>query len=138
YSPVGGESYTLLTANSITGSNFRATSLPMLPDGLTWDLDIGADSVVLSVMGSLPGLPGDYNGNGVVDAADYVVWRKKSGTQEEYNTWRANFGRTSGAASLSDVTAPEPASFALLMLGAAVASWRRSSPQSRTSRRLLL
>ena len=133
YSPVGGESYTLLTAKSITGENFRATSLPMLPEGLSWDLDIDSDSVmpdsvVLSVMGSLPGLPGDYSGNGVVDAADYVVWRKKNGTQEEYNTWRTNFGRTSGAASLSDVTAPEPASFVLLILGAAVFMHRRRHP----------
>jgi hypothetical protein len=133
YSPVGGESYTLLTAKSITGENFRATSLPMLPEGLSWSLDIDSDSVmpdsvILSVMGSLPGLPGDYNGNGVVDAADYVVWRKKNGTQEEYNTWRANFGRTSGAASLSDVTAPEPASFVLMMLGAAVFMHRRRHP----------
>ena len=27
-----------------------------------------------------PALPGDYNGNGVVDAADYVVWRKTLGS----------------------------------------------------------
>jgi hypothetical protein len=126
YSPVGGESYTLLSADSITGSTFRATSLPMLPEGLSWDLDISATSVILSITGSLPGLPGDYNGNGVVDAADYVVWRKTGGTQEQYNTWRANFGRTSGAASLASVTAPEPASFVLLILGAAVLTHRRS------------
>jgi hypothetical protein len=27
-----------------------------------------------------PALPGDYNGDGTVDAADYVVWRKTLGT----------------------------------------------------------
>jgi len=36
--------------------------------------------------------PGDFNGDGVVDAADYVTWRKNHGSTEEYNTWRDNFG----------------------------------------------
>ncbi len=40
-----------------------------------------------------PELQGDYNQNGTVDAADYVVWRKSGGLQEGYNSWRANFGQ---------------------------------------------
>ena len=56
-------------------------------------------------------LTGDYNGNGTVDAADYVVWRKSEGQtgaglpadgdgdmdvdENDYLVWRANFGRTS-------------------------------------------
>ena len=36
-------------------------------------------------------LPGDYNGDGAVDAADYVVLRK---TGQDINVWRANFGKT--------------------------------------------
>lgn len=40
-----------------------------------------------------PALPGDYNGDGSVDAADYVVWPKTGvNGQAGYNTWRANFG----------------------------------------------
>ena len=39
-------------------------------------------------------LPGDFNNDGTVDAADYVVWRKNDGTQTGYDGWRANFGRT--------------------------------------------
>ena len=41
-------------------------------------------------------LPGDFNGNGVVDAADYVVWRNNGGSQSEYDLWRANFGQSGG------------------------------------------
>ena len=38
-------------------------------------------------------LPGDYNQNNIVDAADYVVWRKTdSGNLQGYTDWRANFG----------------------------------------------
>ena len=42
-------------------------------------------------------VPGDYNQNGNVDAADYVVWRNGVGTtytQGDYDVWRAHFGRT--------------------------------------------
>ena len=46
-----------------------------------------------------PLLPGDYNRDGVVDAADYVVWRKGMGTtytQGDYDVWRAHFGASLG------------------------------------------
>jgi hypothetical protein len=86
-----------------------------------------------------PGVPGDYNSNGVVDAADYVVWRQHLGTsfqlpnevsgvtpgsvtQEDYNAWRARFGNTSGAGSgLSSSSVPEPGAFVVLL--SAIASF---------------
>ncbi len=39
--------------------------------------------------------PGDYSGNGVVDAADYTVWRDGLGTtygQADYDVWVDNYG----------------------------------------------
>jgi amidase len=45
-------------------------------------------------------LPGDFNGDGIVDAADYVVWRNGLGTtytKTDYNLWRSNFGRAASA-----------------------------------------
>jgi hypothetical protein len=36
----------------------------------------------------------DLNRDGVVDTADYIVWRKTGGTAELYNAWRANFGKS--------------------------------------------
>jgi Carbohydrate family 9 binding domain-like len=69
-----------------------------------------------------PSLPGDYNGNGAVDAADFVVWRENpaahGGDPAGYNTWRTNFGRTSGAGSGlgGGTVSPEPATLALLVL----------------------
>ena len=66
-------------------------------------------------------IPGDYNQNGVVDAADYVVWRNggsPDSTQAGYNLWKANFGKTSGSGSAMNgfgAAVPEPASFVLLM-----------------------
>lgn len=82
------------------------------------------------------GVPGDYNSNGVVDGADYVVWRKHLGqtfqlpnevtgtsvgtvTPEDYAAWRVRFGNTSGAGSLAGNQAvPEPSSVALVLVAA--------------------
>ncbi len=57
---------------------------------------------------------GDFNLDGNVDTADYVVWRKTLGDINSYNTWRANFGRTSAAGTVA--TVPEPASVILCLL----------------------
>jgi uncharacterized protein YjbI with pentapeptide repeats len=71
----------------------------------------------------VPGLPGDFNHDGAVDSADYVVWRKGLGTtytQDHFNQWRANFGATLGGGALApsaktpSPTVPEPSSFMLV------------------------
>lgn len=83
-------------------------------------------------------LAGDYNNDGIVDAADYVVWKKNVGQpsqtlpndttgvivgQAQYNLWRSNFRNTvpapgSGAVEIASAI-PEPSSFALVTLGLA-------------------
>jgi poly(3-hydroxybutyrate) depolymerase len=65
--------------------------------------------------------PGDFNNNGAVDAADYVVWRKNLGTQSSYDTWRAHFGQPAGSGSgiIANAVVPEPATLMLLMFAAA-------------------
>jgi hypothetical protein len=66
------------------------------------------------------GLTGDYNNDGKVDAADYVVWRKNNINGEQgYNDWRANFGRMAGSGSALGAAGavPEPAAAALMVIG---------------------
>jgi hypothetical protein len=98
-------------------------------------LDIGLAAV------TPPGVQGDYNGNGVVDAADYVVWRSSVGQSTllnrsasitgtvgaaDYNFWRSKFGNTSGSGtSLGGSAVPEPTSALLLLLGLAAFGGRR-------------
>jgi hypothetical protein len=73
---------------------------------------------------------GDYNLNGTVDAADYVIWRSTLGQTGyglaadgnsnnqldagDFNTWRANFGNTAGAGGGSS-SVPEPGACLLAM-----------------------
>jgi hypothetical protein len=53
------------------------------------------------------GLPGDYNQNGVVDAADYVVWRDALGDANSLQVWKANFGSATSAGA-GRLAVPEP------------------------------
>jgi hypothetical protein len=65
---------------------------------------------------------GDFNYDGVVDAADYTTWRDGTGkdfTDWDYAVWKANFGNIyHNAAKVGQATAsvPEPSAAALCML----------------------
>jgi hypothetical protein len=89
----------------------------------TWDLTNLYTTGEITLT-AVAGMAGDFNQNGVVDAADYVVWRYGFGTtytHEHYNTWRTNFGATivagSAAALPLSATVPEPANVALICVG---------------------
>jgi autotransporter-associated beta strand protein len=67
------------------------------------------------------GALGDFNGNGTVDAADYVLWRKSySGNTALYDLWATHFGNTApGSGSgggLGASAVPEPSTFVLIAL----------------------
>lgn len=62
-------------------------------DGIGWNVAGGSSNSVLSEVNFALG--GDFNTDGKVDTADYVVWRDNNMSQAAYNLWRANFG-TSG------------------------------------------
>jgi hypothetical protein len=95
--------------------------------------------IVLDGTGSA-GLTGDYNSDGSVDAADYVLWRKNDGAPGGYNAWRTNFGRTAGSGLGSAAAAmPEPASALLLAIVCPLAgalAGRRNTGKLRRRRRL--
>ena len=102
--------------------------------------------VTWNTSGTAPGVAGDYNNNGVVDAADYVLWRKGaplqnevatigSATPEDYTEWCARFGNTSGSGSGALLgngqNVPEPAAFGLLSIVAVICLAGRADRQNR-------
>lgn len=84
---------------------------------------------------------GDYNRDGVVDAADYTVWRDSFGETGfqlaadgdgdgeigagDYDVWAAQFGATLGASPASGV--PEPTALAVCLTAALFGARRRQS-----------
>jgi hypothetical protein len=53
---------------------------------------------------------GDFNEDGLIDLADYVMWRKNGLSEADYNTWRSNFGEASpGGGGIGGHGVPEPA-----------------------------
>jgi hypothetical protein len=78
---------------------------------------------------------GDYNGNGVVDAADYTVWRDTLGQtvfwkgdgadgdqsgmidEGDYLFWKEHFGEVVSSTSIVDTAVPECTSLLLALCG---------------------
>jgi hypothetical protein len=105
-------------------------------DKYTIDLYVDFAWTALTLIGApVLGTPADYNGDGFVGAADYVIWRNNEGIgrtllnqnpaavtpnlvdDEDYDFWVANFG-TSGSAAASAI--PEPSAWLLAAVYAAI------------------
>lgn len=105
--------------------------------GLTFQYNIaGSGPVTGQVEYITGGLTGDYNGNGIVDGSDFIVWRNgesPDSSQAGYNVWRSQFGQSaSGIAGGLEAHAlvPEHSTSRSLaaLLAIAVASARRWLP----------
>jgi autotransporter-associated beta strand protein len=87
-----------------------------------WKEDFAA---AWAIARGLDALPGDFNTDGSVDAADYTVWRDNGWALEQYAEWKTLFGITQTVAAATDAPAvPEPCA-ALLIALATPAIWRR-------------
>ncbi|WP_442484108.1 dockerin type I domain-containing protein [Aeoliella sp. SH292] len=89
----------------------------------------------ISGLVELPGLAGDYNGDGFVNLADYTVWRDNLGATvdagtgadgngngtidaDDYQLWKTNFGNSSGEVAGVTAQVPEPSTLATIALAA--------------------
>jgi hypothetical protein len=119
FMPGAGDSFDVLGFSALDGT-FATVNLPELSGALQWDKSRLYSDGVLSVI-----LPGDYNNNGTVDSADYVLWRNggplanevsNPGTVEaqDYTEWRTRFGNTQSGSAASLQTIPEPGSWTMI------------------------
>jgi len=148
YKPGAGDAFPILAAAGAVTGSLNLVGAPVLPGGMQWNLAVSASSVALSVVAT-----GDYNGNGVVDAADYVVWRNSlnmtgSGlaadsngdnivNQADYNFWRSRVGNVVGAGLGAGGAVPEPGGPAVTAIAAVFAvltAWRVKLQENRKGR----
>jgi hypothetical protein len=114
-----------ITGNELGSGNAVALPLTLVDGSIT-------------VVSTGPFAAGDYNRNGVVDAADYGLWRKSMGQSGtglaadgngnnlidagDFSIWKANFGHSAfsalGSAFVPGI--PEPATWQLLALAVAM------------------
>jgi T5SS/PEP-CTERM-associated repeat protein len=143
YVPHGSQSFNILSWTGIRTGTFSSLVLPTLGGTLVWNTSQLYTAGVLSVVGPAA-IPGDYNGNGIVDAADYTVWRDTLGSmsdlrangdntgasagkidQADFNVWKANFGTHAGSGSGASAAVPEPPTLWMLLAGILTICCRR-------------
>jgi hypothetical protein len=125
----GTQFFELYTADldGAAGGSLDAAGKPIVNDLRYWNSRLTAAD-----------LPGDYNFNGTVDAADFVAWRKNFGSgkalpnddtagvdSNDFLRWRHNFGQTasgSGSRLISTAQSPIPEPATLFNLGMAAAT----------------
>jgi hypothetical protein len=136
----------LLATMTIDTTGLASGTFPLLLTGVASSLgpfdttlrSATGDAIPLSITnGSLlvaVPIAGDYNRNGDVDAADYVVWRDTLGQMgtglaadgdgsgeidaSDYSVWKMHFGETITSGSASIRVVPEPVTLVLLLLAA--------------------
>jgi peptidyl-prolyl cis-trans isomerase A (cyclophilin A) len=110
-----------------SSTNFGLSEVPILPNG---NLVFIRKAFVVQ---NITNPKGDYNGNGRVDAADYVAWRNTQSTgviggglpgdgnengivdDTDYNIWRTHFGAIA-VSGMGAANVPEPSALALVLL----------------------
>lgn len=125
----------------------------------TWTFDLNVDGVVNAldaetfVTELVRSVPGDFNVDGQVDAADYTVWQDRVGQGgaalvadgnfdgvvdgQDYNVWRSAYGfarqaLTPGSGGASVAAVPEPTVWWLCMVAGGIFRMCRPVRRSRT------
>jgi hypothetical protein len=137
-----GGNYQLLAGANANNAALLSAAPPVDLVGRPRPYNGGADAGALERI-----LPGDYNADGAVNAADYTVWRNSHGqsvyfgaggdgnqdgqvTVTDYISWKAHFGQSLGDAATPETSAhvPEPTGLILALIAVgilAIRQWRQ-------------
>jgi hypothetical protein len=143
-----GQQFDLITAAAVNGM-FATENLPSLGGGLAFEVLYEPTRVTLQVI-NLAALPGDYNQDGTVNAADYTVWRNNLGSPtalpnddspgvgpDDYSRWKTLFGESSGSGAgttgSANFAVPEPTAAVMLVFGLPLLLRRLNRVQKRGS-----
>jgi hypothetical protein len=134
------------TLYSTTGTSITTSSVNGLGNSFTAS-NMPGRTIYTYIIPRVP-VPGDYNNDGIVDAADYTVWRDTagqtganlaadgtgpSGTPDgvvndlDYQFWVNHYGATSaGSGAGASAAVPEPATAGLALMAATVLLLRQA------------
>ena len=120
YVPSLGDSFSILSAGSRNGM-FSSLLGTNLGGGLRFDVLYSPSDVTLQVVST--GLAGDFDLDGDVDGADFLMWQRaespNAGSASDLANWQANFGQTGSAPLAAVTTVPEPSGTMLLLIAVA-------------------
>ncbi|MCH2118341.1 MAG: FG-GAP-like repeat-containing protein, partial [Pirellulales bacterium] len=119
YQPALGAQFLVMIANNVIDNGLTLTGA----NADDFQANFYGSSLILTSL--FAGLEGDYNKDGIVDAADYTFWRDARGAnvvagsgadgnrdgvvnQADYVLWKARFGNTLAGGSSQPVKVPEP------------------------------
>lgn len=110
---------TVVGADGKIGFNGYYGDYQLIIGGKSYDLSLVKGKTAYTI----GQLPGDFNADGKVDAADYVVWRKSGGSVGSYNDWRQHVGQS----TISGTAVPEPSSlYCILVVAISVLMRKRA------------
>jgi len=137
YYPDLGQQFAVVQANSVANYGITLGG----PDADKFKLAFAMGQLLLeSTVTGPPVLPGDYNSDGIIDAADFTVWKDNLGlpssalngngsgaatvVQADYLLWKTNFGQFAATGSEGTAAVPEPATLLLAFLAMAAVPLR--------------
>jgi len=115
-----GDYFQIISANSISGT-FANTQA--IADGRYWNISYDSDEVFVTAGALVSTLPGDFNGDLVVDGKDFLLWQRDHSVGN-LSDWEANYGGGGGAPIAANVAVPEPSAL-LLAISALACCLRR-------------
>jgi autotransporter-associated beta strand protein len=147
YQPALGTQFLVIIASSVTDNGLTLTGA----NADEFEANFYGNSLILTSL--FAGLEGDYNEDGIVDAADYTLWRDTRGenvlagsgadgnrdgmvNQADYVFWKTRFGNALAGGSSQLVEVPEPAGQQLLWLVLTMAAAMARQGPLATGRRI--